>query len=100
VSNANLMKTLCVVAGDFNTDVSKTEISADTASYTDMLLINNVTPAILTPTRIIPKSSTLIDHYYMGDKLKEGTKLITGNFLQHISDHLAIYCNMQRLNAN
>jgi len=52
------------------------------------------------PTRINPKTSTLIDHmyYYTGGKLKEGTKIFSGNFLEDISDHLANYtivCNMK-----
>ena len=98
LSSVNHRKIPCVVAGDVNIDLSKVEVSVDTVNYVDMILMNNFTPTILMPTRITPKSSTLIDHmyYYIGRKHKEGTKILSGNFLEDISDHLANYtiiCN-------
>jgi len=98
LSHVNHKKIPCVVAGDVNIDLSKIELNVDTANYVDMVLMNNFTPTILMPTRITPKTSTLIDHmyYYTGRKLKEGTKIFSGNFLEDISDHLANYtiiCN-------
>lgn len=98
MNNLNYKKTPCVIAGDLNIDLSKIDVNTDTANYVDMVLINNFTPTILMPTRITPKTSTLIDHmyYYTGSKPKEGSKILSGNFLQDISDHLANYtiiCN-------
>ena len=98
LSDVNHRNNPCIVSGDFNIDLSKIELNADTANYVDMVLMNNFTPTILMPTRITPKTSTLIDHiyYYTGRKLKQGTKIFSGNFLEDISDHLANYtiiCN-------
>ena len=100
LSNVTRRKIPCVVAGDVNIDLSKIESNVDTANYVDMVLTNNFTPTILMPTRINPKTSTLIDHmyYYTGEKLKERTKIFSENFLEDISDHLADYtivCNMK-----
>ena len=56
LSNVNHKKIPCVVAGDVNIDLSKTESNVDTANYVDMVLTNNFTPIILMPTRIIPET--------------------------------------------
>ena len=44
LSNVNRRKTLCVLAGDFNINLSKIEVNVDTFNYVDMVLTNNFTP--------------------------------------------------------
>jgi len=50
-----------LVAGDVNIDLSKVKYYVDTASYVDIVLMNNFTLTILMPTRITPNTSALID---------------------------------------
>jgi len=70
-----LCVSFCVVAGDINIDLAKIEVNVDNANYVDMVFMSNFTPTILMPTRITPKTSTLIDHMYYytggGDVKKE-----------------------------
>ena len=82
LSNVIRSKIPCVVAVDVNIDLSKIEPNVDTANYVDMVLTNNFSPTILMPTRINPKTSTLIDHvyYYTGGKLKQKTKIFLWKF--------------------
>ena len=65
MSNVNRRKTPCVLAGDFNIDLSNIDVNVDTLNYVDMVLTNNFTPIALMPTRITSKSCTLIDHYVL-----------------------------------
>jgi len=83
----------CLLAGDFNIDLCKTERNKQTADYVDSLLINNFLPTIIMPTRITSRSSTLIDHiyYYEGSNNKKKTKVKSGNLLCDLSDHLPNY---------
>ena len=83
----------CLIAGDFNIDLTKFNCNDNTGKYTDMLLLNNFLPSILLPTRVTPKSATLIDHIYynLGSKINIDAKIISGNFLQDLSDHLPNY---------
>jgi len=57
--NVNHRKIQCIVAGDVNIDLSKTEYNVDTANYVDMILMNNFTATALMPTRITLKTFTL-----------------------------------------
>ena len=83
----------CLIAGDFNIDLTKFNCNDNTGKYTDMLLLNNFLPSILLPTRVTPKSATLIDHIYYNlcSKINIDAKIISGNFLQDLSDHLPNY---------
>ena len=58
-----------------------------------MLILNTFLPSILLPTRVTPKSATLIDHIYYNlcSKINIDAKIISGNFLQDLSDHLPNY---------
>ena len=71
------------------------------AAYVDMLLLNNFMPTVTIPTRIMPKSATLVDHiyYYEGNKVKQNIKLESGNFLGDLSDHLPDYNLITNANA-
>ena len=86
-------KVPCIVAGDFNMDLTKITTDDNTSKYIDMLLMNNFLPAILMPTRITGRSATLIDHMYynLSSKYIVDAKLVSGNILQDISDHLPNY---------
>ena len=84
----------CIIAGDINIDLTKTSVNSKTAEYVSNLLSNNFLPTIVMPTRITPRSSTLIDHlyYYEGKKKNcEDFDLYSGNFIHDLTDHLPNY---------
>lgn len=80
----------CIIAGDMNIDLVKSDSHSGTSHYVDNLLINNFMPTILMPTRITKVTATLIDHiyYYDGDKGRSNISVKSGNLLTDISDHL------------
>ena len=83
----------CLIAGDINIDLVKCDSNRKTMEYVDTLLLNNFVPTIVMPTRITPRSATLIDHiyYYEGIKPYEFLKIVSGNFFCDLSDHLPNY---------
>ncbi len=83
----------CLIAGDINIDLSKSPINTETADYLGNLLLNNFLPTIVMPTRITQNTATLIDHiyYYEGLKRQDGTRIMSGNFIHDLSDHLPNY---------
>ena len=84
----------CIIAGDMNLDLIKTDSIPDISHYLNTILLNNCFPVIVLPTRINSKSSTLIDHiYYKAENngLNADTCLLTGNILTDLSDHLCSF---------
>jgi len=69
--------TTCIIAGDFNVDLSKYMDHSGTTDYVNILLANNFLPVIIMPTRITSffttTSATVIDHiyYYEGKNVKK-----------------------------
>ena len=75
------------LTGDFNIDLMKTEEVTNISNFLDTLTSNLFIPHIISPTRITPKSSTLIDNIFSNSlNFKKG---ISGNLTITISDHLA-----------
>ena len=73
--------------GDFNIDLMKNDIDANTSTFLDLLTSNLFVPHIIHPTRITPNSKTLIDNIFSNSPIfSEG---ILGNITLSISDHLA-----------
>ena len=54
----------CLTAGDVNIDLKKFQVHQETKCYLDSLIMNNVTPTVVMPTRITANSSTITDHIY------------------------------------
>ena len=74
-----------VIMGDFNIDLLKYETNANSSDFLDMIYSNSLVPHITSPTRITPRSKTLIDNIFstcLDDNIQ------TGNLLTTISDHL------------
>ena len=65
----------------------------ETAEYIDNLLIHNILPTIVMPTRITEKTATVIDHiyYYMGNSVSSDYSVKCGNLWCDITDHLPNY---------
>ena len=93
LSNLSTQKSPCFIAGDINIDISKCNVSKDTAEYVENLIINNFMPTIIMPTRITPTTATLIDHiyYYPGSHNSKNITLKSGNILSDVTDHLPNY---------
>ena len=74
--------------GDFNIDLLKARNHSLTGVYADTLFAHGHLPLITQPTRILGKSSTLIDHItttFKFDNYKAGI------ILTYISDHLPVF---------
>ena len=79
-------KKTCYLAGDFNIDLLKSEMT-DTKDYFDILTTNLFVPHITLPTRVTNRSQTLIDNIFSNNP--EFENCTSGNFTFSISDHLA-----------
>ena len=53
--------------GDFNIDLLKVNIHAKTKEFVNDVISQGFLPKITRPTRITPRSATLIDHIYSND---------------------------------
>ena len=73
--------------GDFNADLLKTDIDANISNFLDILTTNMFVPHIIHPTRITPKSKTLIDNIFSNST--NFTDGMSGNLTLSLSDHLA-----------
>ena len=63
--------------GDFNIDLMKNDIDANTSTFLDLSTSNLFVPHIIHPTRITPNSKTLIDNIFSNSpNFSEG---ISGN---------------------
>ena len=83
----------CVIAGDFNIDLTKYKVNSDTSDYLNTLILNNFMPTIILPTRITKNSSTLIDHiyYYQGRHINQEFEIASVNLWSDLTDHLPNY---------
>ena len=73
--------------GDFNIDLMKTDEDENTSTYFDTLTSNSFVPHIIQPTRITPRSKTLIDNIFSNTTNFSQGK--SGNLTLSLSDHLA-----------
>lgn len=84
----------CIIGGDINIDMIKTDTMPDISHYVNTILLNDYVPTILLPTRMSSRSSTLIDHIYykaVRNDLPACTSLSSGNILTDISDHFCSF---------
>ena len=72
--------------GDFHVDLLKYEDDANNVDFLDKIYSTSLNPQITSPTRIIPRSKTLIDKIISTDA---NAKTLSGNIVTNISDYLA-----------
>ena len=72
--------------GNFNIDILKYDTNNDSAAFLDMMYENFFLPYISSPTRVTPRSQTLIDNIFSNIIEDE---IISGNITTTISDHYA-----------
>ena len=73
---------------DFNINLLDYESDRYTAHFLDDMYLNSFTPYITFPTRIAPRSKTLIDNIFHNNF---DESIISGNLITDIVDHLAQY---------
>ena len=81
--------------GDFNIDLLKYETEKDSADFLDSVYASFLLPYIRTPSRVTPRSKTLIDNIF-SNNIEDGS--ISGNIITTISDHYAQFLLLQNLN--
>ena len=75
-----------VLMGDFNVDLLNYADDANTADFLYKICSTSLILQITYPTRITPRSKTLIDNIFSTDAYAE---ILSGNIVTNISDHLA-----------
>ena len=73
------------IMGDFNINLLNYETNKQTSGFLNNMYENGFSPYINIPTRITPRSKTLIDNIFT-NKLDE--QIISGNITSTMSDHL------------
>ena len=73
---------------DFNINLLNYESDRHTAHFLDDMYSNSFKPYITLPTRITPRSKTLIDNIFYNNF---DESIISGNFITDVLDHLAQY---------
>ena len=53
--------------GDFNSNLKHYDLDKDVSDFSDLMYSNTFQPQITTPSRITPKSTTLIDHIFVNE---------------------------------
>ena len=70
--------------GDFNIDILKYDTNKDSEEFLDKMYTNFLLPYITSPSRVTPRSQTLIDNFF-SNIIEDG--LNSGNLTATISDH-------------
>ena len=72
-------------------DLLKYEDSANTTAFFDKIYSTSLIPQITSPTRITPRSKTLIDNIF---STNANAETLSGNIVTNISNHLAQFFNL------
>ena len=80
---------VCVLMGDFNLDLLKTESDRDISDFYDFLSSFGFRPLILQPTRVTASTASLIDNIFINSL---DTESKGGNLTTSISDHFSQFC--------
>ena len=77
---------LCILTGDFNYDLFKTDVNPFCKNFINKLYSNMFQPCILEPTRIVDKNRpALIDNIFINFTNNDITN---GNLISKIADHM------------
>ena len=85
-----------ILLGDFNIDLLHYESHIQTKQFLDKIYFGSLTPHITIPTKITPRSRTLIDNIFT-NTVDEPS--ISANLMCSISDHLAQFLIYPKQNA-
>ena len=90
LESQNPLNQSCYLMGDYNIDLLKHSSNNPTSEFLDLMFANSFIPLINKPTRITPKSETLIDNIF-ANKYDNEHKYMTGILATDISDHYPIF---------
>ena len=90
LESLNPLNQSCYLMGDYNIDLLKHSTHNPTSEFLDLMFSNSFIPLINKPTRITPKSATLIDNIF-ANKYDNEHKYLTGILTTDISDHYPIF---------
>ena len=76
--------------GDYNIDLLKHCTHNPTSEFLDLMFSNSFIPLINKPTRVTPKTATIIDNIFTKE-YKNENKYLTGILTTDISDHYPIF---------
>ena len=74
-----------MLMGDFNINLFNYDSDPNTSDFVDTIYSNSLLPYINIPTRITPRSQTLIDNIFYSELNED---IIAGNITSTMSDHL------------
>ena len=80
-----------ILLGDYNINLINTDSDKNTCEFLNLMLSSSFLPRITKPTRITPRSQTLIDNIFYNE-IK--TNIIAGNIITDISDHLTQFVSV------
>ena len=89
-----------IIMGDFNIDILKYDTNSNSAMFLDSMYENLLLPYIISPTRVTPRSQTLIDNIFSNIIEKD---VISGNITTALSDHymqFVLFKNKTKSQAN
>lgn len=81
-------KKTCVLIGDFNIDLLKHGQNNDTNKFIHQMFSSHFYPVINKPTRITPKTATIIDNIFINNVDRNS---INGILMNDLSDHLPVF---------
>ena len=88
---------ICAIMGDFNIDLLKYDSHTSSNNLYDFLSSYGFRPLIMQPTRITPRSATLIDNIFINDLEVHS---LGGNVTSTISDHLPQFSQINIFNKS
>ena len=92
---ANEKNKVCVLMGDFNLDLLKTESDKDISDFYDFLCSFGFRPLILQPTQVTTSTASLIDKIFINSLETESKG---DNLTTSISDHFYQFCVLDIFN--
>ena len=92
----NLRGKNLVIGSDYNLDLLKSHLHANTAHFLNCLLEENLLPSITIPTRVTPQTATLIDNIFFTSTISTqiDVKVIETDISDHYPCLLLLTCNI------
>ena len=83
-----------ILLGDYNINLLNFDKDKSTSEFLESMLSHSFLPRIIKPTRITPRSQTLIDNIFYNELQNN---ILGGNIITDISDHLTQFMAVPKL---
>ena len=77
-------------SGDYNISLLNLDQHSDTQEHIDIMLSNSLIPTITKPTRVTPKTCSLIDNIFVNN-FTDGSNSVSGILYCDVSDHFPVF---------